>query len=100
MAYQRTKQQPNAVVHGRAVPAIRASGEHSVREYARENARPTPLEKLVLELVLVRACSGDVVAEVAAGPGWTGVTRGPAALDPTHFRVIDYYADTQGIIAR
>ncbi len=45
-------------------------------------APPTAMSRLVLELVIARAVSGDVVEEVEIGPDWAAVRRGPAELDP------------------
>jgi hypothetical protein len=53
----------------------------------------TPLSRLVLELVLARASSGDIVAEVAIGPYWAAIRRGPAALEPGTLRVAELYKD-------
>jgi predicted O-methyltransferase YrrM len=52
-----------------------------------------PLSRLVLELVLARASSGDIVADVVIGPYWAAVRRGPSALDAGTFRVAGAYKD-------
>ena len=60
--------------------------------------RPIPLETLILQLVLARACSGDVVHDLAIGKHWVEVRRGPAVLDPRSFRIVDSYLDISGIL--
>ena len=54
--------------------------------------RPDPFSRLVMELVLARAC-GDLVAELTFGEAWVVVRRGPGALDPDAFRLRDHYHD-------
>jgi predicted O-methyltransferase YrrM len=56
-------------------------------------ARVIPLSRLVLELVLARAGSGGVVADVAIGPFWAAVRRGSDSLDARSFRVTDTFTD-------
>ncbi len=77
-----------------------ASGDPELRESLRSAlANPTaekprrPLSQLAIELVLARAGSGDIVAEVTVDEYWITVTRGPAALDPVDFRLDDAYTD-------
>jgi predicted O-methyltransferase YrrM len=67
-------------------------------EYWRQNARPTPLETLALELVLVRACSNQVVTELRIDESWVVVTRGPAELDTATFRLSDHFVDPHDLI--
>lgn len=62
-------------------------------------APSTPMSRLVLELVIARAISGDVVADVAVGPDWAAVRRGPAPLDPATFRLDDHAPDQLGLLA-
>jgi predicted O-methyltransferase YrrM len=52
-----------------------------------------PLTLFVLELVVARAWSGDVIDEVTLKDAWTVVRRGPATLDPTTFRMADIVHD-------
>jgi predicted O-methyltransferase YrrM len=58
---------------------------------------PEPLTRLLLELMLVRGSSGDVVRELSIGDLWASVERGPAELDPRTFRVRDHYVDHFGL---
>jgi len=62
-----------------------------------ESFRRPPLETLVAELVLARACSGDAVADVSVDADWALVRRGPGDLDADGFRVADIYVD-RGIL--
>jgi hypothetical protein len=55
--------------------------------------RRPPLTRLVIELLLARASSGDAVQEISVGPYWVAVRRGPGALDPVTFRVADLFHD-------
>lgn len=52
-----------------------------------------PLSRLALQLVLARA-AGDAIAGLTFGRSWTVVERGPAALDPTSFRLADLGFDS------
>lgn len=52
-----------------------------------------PLSRLVVELVLARACSEDAVREITVGKWWISVRRGSAALDPTRFCLADLSID-------
>lgn len=58
-----------------------------------------PMSRLVLELVIARAISGEVVAEVTVGPDWTAVRRGPAPLDPAGFRLDEVAPDHLQVLA-
>lgn len=62
-------------------------------------APDTPMSRLVMELVIARAISGEVVAEVTIGPDWTSVRRGPAHLDPDGFRLDDHAPDHLQLLA-
>jgi predicted O-methyltransferase YrrM len=59
----------------------------------------TPLSPLLMELLLVRASSGDVVRELVIGDLWATVRRGPAVLDPRTFRVRGHYKDHFGLVS-
>jgi predicted O-methyltransferase YrrM len=52
-----------------------------------------PLIDLIMELVLVAASSPDVVSGITVNEYTTMVERGPAALDPTSFRLRDHRRD-------
>lgn len=68
--------------------------EERLASRAAEGAHETvPLSRLTIELVLARASSGEVVAEVTIGPHWTAVRRGPATLDGRSFRLEQAYHD-------
>jgi hypothetical protein len=56
-------------------------------------APEVPLSRLVFELVLARALSGDVVAEISIGPHWVAIRRGAKVLDAGTFRVDDAFRD-------
>jgi hypothetical protein len=58
------------------------------------------MSRLVLELVLARASSGDVVAEITIGGHWAAVRRGDAPLDSETFRVADLFRDHFGLVSR
>jgi predicted O-methyltransferase YrrM len=55
--------------------------------------KEVPLSRLVLELVLVRASSGDAISDVVVGDHWTSVHRGDAPLDGERFRIDDFIHD-------
>lgn len=57
-----------------------------------------PLTLFVLELIVARAWSGDALAEVVLKDFWVTVQRGPAALDPTTFRMADIIHDRFGLL--
>ncbi len=78
---------------GSASFAADAAGRAALAEYARENLALPPLETLALQLVLVHACSPDVVADVTIDGHWVVARRGPAHLDAERFRVVDHYVD-------
>lgn len=59
--------------------------------------RRAPLSQLAVELMLIRAISGDAVDEVVVDEHWVQVRRGPGDLDPTTFRLDDCYTDHYGI---
>jgi predicted O-methyltransferase YrrM len=58
------------------------------------------LVSLVLELVLLRAHSDDIITSVEVGDTWVRVRRGPAELDPGSFRVADHAIDRFGLLSR
>jgi hypothetical protein len=60
---------------------------------------PTPMSRLALELVIARAISGDVVADLSFDRDWVVVRRGPAALDPETFSLDDHAPDELGVLA-
>jgi predicted O-methyltransferase YrrM len=53
-----------------------------------------PITRLLTELTLARAYSGDAVAEITVDGDWFTVRRGPADL--TGFRLVDWYDDHFG----
>jgi predicted O-methyltransferase YrrM len=59
---------------------------------------PTPLSPLLMELMLLRAVSGEVVSELRIGDLWASIVRGPAELDARTFRVRDHYFDHFGLL--
>jgi predicted O-methyltransferase YrrM len=87
---------PDAELSEEAISAIGAALQAAARG---ERARVVPMSRLVVELVLARAASGDAVADVTIGPHWAAVRRGPAALDPSTFRVADIVEDHFGVLA-
>jgi predicted O-methyltransferase YrrM len=58
-----------------------------------EPGRQHPLSRLLVELILARASSGQVVAEITVDAHWIVVRRGPSDLDPSSFRLADLYTD-------
>lgn len=65
-----------------------------------DRAEPeTPMSRLVLELVIARAVSGDAIADVTVGPDWAVVQRGPAVLDHRPFRLDDHAPDHLHVLA-
>ncbi len=92
--------------HGREplASALEASAdvrhEFERRMIAEDRAAPaTAMSRLVLELVIARAISGDAVADVVVGPDWAAVRRGPADLDPREFRLDDLAPDHLQLLA-
>jgi predicted O-methyltransferase YrrM len=80
-------------------PADAASNtDESLRDYFRENVRPVSLEALALQLVIVRACSRDVIADLFIDEGQVVVTRGNAHLDPDTFAIADHFADPHHLL--
>jgi predicted O-methyltransferase YrrM len=59
---------------------------------------PEPLSRLAIELVLARAVSGDVVADVQVDEDWLVVRRGPAPVDVSSFRLHDLVPDHFGMV--
>jgi predicted O-methyltransferase YrrM len=89
-----------------APPDVVAQFEAAATAEASAASGPAPppaadpsLTRLALELVMARAWSGDVVEAVAIDANWTVVTRGPAELDPTTFRLHDHIGDPAGLLA-
>lgn len=79
-------------------------GNDELREQLRSGLRddrPTerrlPLACLAIELFLMRAASGDAIAEVNVDEWWVTVRRGPGELDPATFRLDDAYTDHFGL---
>jgi predicted O-methyltransferase YrrM len=71
------------------------------------DAAPSPrittrtLTILVMELLMARAWSGDVISELAATDLWVTVRKGPAELDAERFRVADIaHDDWFGLLPR
>jgi predicted O-methyltransferase YrrM len=52
-----------------------------------------PVTRLVIQLLLARAASGQAVAELQISGHWIVIRRGPGELDPASFRVTDLYTD-------
>ncbi|MBK5289323.1 MAG: class I SAM-dependent methyltransferase [Acidimicrobiia bacterium] len=59
----------------------------------------TPMSRLVVELLIARAISGDIVAEMTVGPHWVAVRRGPAELDVEGFNLDDHAPDHTHLLA-
>jgi predicted O-methyltransferase YrrM len=74
------------------------TGTGTLRDYFRENVRPVSLEVLALQLMMVRACSRDLIADLFVDESQVVVTRGPAPLDPDTFSVTDHFADPHHIL--
>ena len=73
--------------------------ERRIRErIAEKGFPPKPLSRLLMELTLARASSGDAVDEITIGSFWAVIRRGPSKLDPTSFRVADLYHDHFGLL--
>lgn len=82
-----------------------AAGDHEMRNGIRASMteqgtqeRRAPLSQLALEMVLIRAASGDVVEEVVVDEFWIAVRRGPGSIDPARFRLDDAYTDHFGLL--
>jgi predicted O-methyltransferase YrrM len=60
-----------------------------------EPGRNEPLSRMVVELILARATSGDAIAELTVDGHWVTVRRGPADLDDG-FALADLYVDYFG----
>ncbi len=86
-----------ALAHS-APTGTQADGDPSVRDYFRDNVRPVSLEAFVLQLVLVRACASDVIADVFIDESQVVVTRGDAPLDPNGFAVADHFTDPHDLL--
>lgn len=61
--------------------------------HADQPERFEPLTRLLVELILARARSGEAVAEISVDESWITVRRGPGELDRKSFRVADLYTD-------
>jgi cephalosporin hydroxylase len=57
----------------------------------------SPLPALAIDLMLARATSGDVIADIHIDGFWISVTRGPAHLDPESFRLAGAFVDHWGL---
>lgn len=66
------------------------------READPDADRRAPLTKLAIELLLVRASSGDVIRDVTVNSGWLVVQRGEDPLDRDSFRLADLVHDDFG----
>lgn len=64
----------------------------------REGPPEAPLSRLVVELVLAQAESGDFVSSVSVDPRWLAIRRGPEELDARGFRLADLYTDYLGLL--
>jgi|CXWL01.1.fsa_nt_gi predicted O-methyltransferase YrrM len=69
-----------------------------VADYARQNWSTPPLERLVLEIVLARACAHDVIGHVAVDAHQVTVERGAAILNGTEFRLSDAYVPAAQVL--
>jgi hypothetical protein len=78
-------------------PLAGLAGFIEERGLSDEVAPPKPLSRLLIELTLARASSGDAVDEITIGPFWAVIRRGPSDLDPTSFRVAGLYHDHFGL---
>jgi predicted O-methyltransferase YrrM len=88
-----------AATRAPATSVVDDPGHAKLVEYIRENRSETPLETLALELVLARACSGDLVAEVRVDEKWVEVTRGPLPMDDSaEMRLNNLYTDPHGLL--
>ena len=65
-----------------------------------DGAAEPPLSRLAVELVLARAASGDLVADVSLDENWIVVHRGPAEVDPRGFQMRDLYPDHYNLLNR
>ena len=68
-------------------------------QYVRSNWSVPPLERLVLELVLARACRPDAVGDLTVGDHQVVVRRGDARLDPRAFRIGELHTPFPGLLA-
>ena len=59
---------------------------------------PTPMSRLPMELVIARAISGDVIADLSFDRDWVVVRRGPARLDPDSFAIDEHAPDDLGLL--
>jgi predicted O-methyltransferase YrrM len=93
-------------------PALRPGGIYMIEDWnsahliadqlgqrtTERDGLPMPLSPLLMELLLVRASSGDVIREIQIGNLWATIERGSAALDTRTFRVKDHYTDYFGLL--
>jgi hypothetical protein len=92
------------LTHALAHPAPAGSSiagsidDESLRDYFRDNVRPLSLEVLALQLVLVRACSRDVVGDLFIDESRVVITRGTAPLDHDAFTITDHFADPHHLL--
>ena len=64
----------------------------------REGPPEAPLSRLVIELVLAQAESGEFVSNVSVDERWLEVRRGPEMLDARGFRLSGLYTDHLGLL--
>lgn len=69
-----------------------------VADYARQNWSTPPLERLVLEIVLARACAHDVIGRVVVEAHQVIVERGSAAVGAGEFRLTDTYVPAAQVL--
>jgi predicted O-methyltransferase YrrM len=90
---------PESPAKGKLARRLRRSGGSGGDDGEQEGGRrEPPLPVLVVELMLAKAESDDVVAEVTVGPWWVGVQRGSGRLDPERFRLSELYTDRLGLL--
>jgi predicted O-methyltransferase YrrM len=58
-----------------------------------------PLMDMLVQLLFAVAVDGETVADIRIDPEWITITRGPAELDPTTFRLTDLVPDFDRLLA-
>lgn len=66
------------------------------QKLAKTGAMPSSLVKLIVQLVVARASSGDVIRDLTINEHWAIVRRGSEPLDPHTFRLGDHLNDHSG----
>lgn len=66
--------------------------------YVQDNWSTPPLERLVLEVVLARACTHDLIGTISVEAEQVIVERGPARIDAATFRLADYYTAAAAVL--